>query len=83
LLPASHTLQIQGISLIGEFVEFRGVGNSPTIQICHPDRILNELRFEKYQGTDAPGTLLPPVKLYQSKNVYFVLDGNHRVAPLK
>ena len=29
------------------------------------------------------GTPLPPVKLYQIKNEYFVLDGNHRVAAAK
>ncbi len=29
------------------------------------------------------GTVLPPVKLYQIKNEYYVLDGNHRVAAAK
>ena len=29
------------------------------------------------------GIFLPPVKLYQIKNEYFVLDGNHRVAAAK
>ncbi|MDM8556777.1 hypothetical protein QUF75_18785 [Desulfococcaceae bacterium HSG7] len=31
------TLQIQGVSLIGEFVEFRGVGNSPILSITHSE----------------------------------------------
>jgi DNA-binding Lrp family transcriptional regulator/uncharacterized ParB-like nuclease family protein len=29
------------------------------------------------------GKSLPPVKLYQIKNEYYVLDGNHRIAALK
>ncbi len=29
------------------------------------------------------GTVLPPVKLYQIKDEYYVLDGNHRVAAAK
>ena len=29
------------------------------------------------------GKTLPPVKLYQIKNEYYVLDGNHRIAALK
>jgi uncharacterized ParB-like nuclease family protein len=40
-------------------------------------------RLEKIKNALRRGNSLPPVKLYQIKNQYYVLDGNHRVAAAK
>ena len=40
-------------------------------------------RLEKIAAALRQGKSLPPVKLYQIKNQYYVLDGNHRVAAAK
>jgi uncharacterized ParB-like nuclease family protein len=37
-------------------------------------------RLEKIKSKMKSGKVLPPVKLYQIKNEYFALDGNHRIA---
>ncbi len=37
-------------------------------------------RLEKIKAAMKQGKTLPPVKLYQIKNEFYVLDGNHRVA---
>lgn len=37
-------------------------------------------RLEKIKNRMRSGRRLPPVKLYQIKNEYFALDGNHRIA---
>ena len=37
-------------------------------------------RLKKIKGAIRQGKPLPPVKLYQIKDEYYVLDGNHRVA---
>lgn len=37
-------------------------------------------RLEKIKNRMRSGKMLPPVKLYQIKNEYFALDGNHRIA---
>lgn len=37
-------------------------------------------RLENIKKVMRSGKTLPPVKLYQIKNEYFVLDGNHRIA---
>jgi uncharacterized ParB-like nuclease family protein len=37
-------------------------------------------RLEKIKSKMKAGKALPPVKLYQIKNEYYVLDGNHRIA---
>lgn len=37
-------------------------------------------RLEKIKSKMKSGKELPPVKLYQIKNEYFALDGNHRIA---
>ena len=37
-------------------------------------------RLEKIKRRMREGKALPPVKLYQIKNEYFALDGNHRIA---
>ncbi len=40
-------------------------------------------RFEHVMGLMKDGVALPSVKLYQIKDEYYVLDGNHRVAAAK
>ena len=40
-------------------------------------------RFESVLSAMRNGTVLPPVKLYQIKDEYYVMDGNHRVAAAK
>ena len=40
-------------------------------------------RLEAIKQAYRNGKSLPPVKLYQIKNEYYVLDGNHRIAALK
>ena len=37
-------------------------------------------RLEKIKNRMRSGKILPPVKLYQIKNEYYALDGNHRIA---
>jgi hypothetical protein len=37
-------------------------------------------RLEKIKSNMRAGKTLPPVKLYQIKNEYYALDGNHRIA---
>jgi hypothetical protein len=37
-------------------------------------------RLEKIKSKMKAGNALPPVKLYQIKNEYYALDGNHRIA---
>jgi hypothetical protein len=37
-------------------------------------------RLEKIKSRMKAGKALPPVKLYQIKNEYYALDGNHRIA---
>ena len=52
----------------------------------------NQFRFLTHQNSDRfrsvleamrSGTVLPPIKLYQIKDEYYVVDGNHRVAAAK
>ena len=40
-------------------------------------------RLEKIRSKMRAGKTLPPVKLYQIKNDYYALDGNHRIAAAK
>ena len=40
-------------------------------------------RLEKIKEKMKMGKALPPVKLYQIKNEYYALDGNHRIAAAK
>jgi DNA-binding Lrp family transcriptional regulator len=40
-------------------------------------------RLEKIKSKMRAGKALPPVKLYQIKNEYYALDGNHRIAAAK
>ena len=40
-------------------------------------------RLENIKASMRRGKLLPPVKLYQIKDEFFVLDGNHRVSAAK
>lgn len=49
-------------------------------------RIRPHMPVERLEGIKKAlkeGKSLPPVKLYQIKNEYYVLDGNHRIAALK
>jgi hypothetical protein len=49
-------------------------------------RIKSHLSTERFQNIKAAmriGKVMPPVKLYQIKDEYYVLDGNHRVAAAK
>ncbi len=40
-------------------------------------------RFSSVLAAMRTGTVLPPIKLYQIKDEYYVVDGNHRVAAAK
>ena len=40
-------------------------------------------KFERVRSLMQAGVSLPPVKLYQIKDEYYVLDGNHRVSAAK
>jgi len=40
-------------------------------------------RLQRIKRAMKEGKLLPPVKLYQIKDEYYVLDGNHRIAAAK
>jgi hypothetical protein len=40
-------------------------------------------RLQRIKRAMTAGKLLPPVKLYQIKDEYYVLDGNHRIAAAK
>jgi len=46
-------------------------------------RALPSDRLQKIKSLMLKGKVLPPVKLYQIKDEYYVLDGNHRVAATK
>lgn len=48
-----------------------------------PKRHVSTKRFNEIKRSMREGTALPPVKLYQIRNDYYVLDGNHRVAAAK
>ncbi len=49
----------------------------------HPKRHLPTDRYLKIKAAMSEGKSLPPVKLYQIKDEYYVLDGNHRIAAAK
>ena len=40
-------------------------------------------RLQRIKAAMRGGQVLPPVKLYQIKDDYYVLDGNHRIAAAK
>ncbi len=48
-----------------------------------PKQHMPSARLQSIKMAMKNGKLLPPVKLYQIKNEYYVLDGNHRVAMAK
>ncbi|MCG8615696.1 MAG: ParB/RepB/Spo0J family partition protein, partial [Desulfobacterales bacterium] len=48
-----------------------------------PKKHVSGKRFSDIKRTMREGGSLPPVNLYQIRNDYFVLDGNHRVAAAK
>ena len=48
-----------------------------------PKQHLGSERYESIKQALRDGKRLPPVKLYQIKDEYFVLDGNHRIAAAK
>ena len=48
-----------------------------------PKKHISGKRFTNIKQMMRDGKLLPPVKLYQIRNDYYVLDGNHRVAAAK
>ncbi len=48
-----------------------------------PKRQVSSRRFNDIKKAMRSGTPLPPVKLYQIRNDYYVYDGNHRVAAAK
>lgn len=48
-----------------------------------PKKHVSEKRFTSIKKAMRDGKSLPPVKLYQIRNDYYVLDGNHRVAAAK
>ena len=48
-----------------------------------PKKHMSGKRFNDIRRTMRQGGALPPVNLYQIRNDYYVLDGNHRVAAAK
>jgi len=48
-----------------------------------PKKQISGKRFTDIKKNMREGKLLPPVKLYQIRRDYYVLDGNHRVAAAK
>ncbi len=48
-----------------------------------PKKHVADKRFSSIKKAMRDGKSLPPVKLYQIRNDYYVLDGNHRVAAAK
>ncbi len=48
-----------------------------------PKRQISSKRFNEIKRAMREGKPLPPVKLYQIRDDYYVLDGNHRVAASK
>lgn len=48
-----------------------------------PKKHVDSRRFSDIKKAMREGSRLPPVKLYQIRKDYFVLDGNHRVAAAK
>lgn len=48
-----------------------------------PKKHVSAKRFRDIKRTMREGGTLPPVNLYQIRNDYYVLDGNHRVAAAK
>ena len=48
-----------------------------------PKKHVSKKRFSDIKRTMREGGTLPPVNLYQIRNDYYVLDGNHRVAAAK
>jgi DNA-binding Lrp family transcriptional regulator len=48
-----------------------------------PKKHISEKRFSDIKRAMREGKSLPPVKLYQIRNDYYVLDGNHRVSAAK
>jgi DNA-binding Lrp family transcriptional regulator len=48
-----------------------------------PKKQISVKRFSDIRRAMRDGKSLPPIKLYQIRNDYYVLDGNHRVAAAK
>jgi len=48
-----------------------------------PKKHLSTQRFSDIKQAMRQGRAIPPVRLYQIRNQYYVLDGNHRVAAAK
>ncbi len=48
-----------------------------------PKHHITNQRYEGIKNALREGRRLPPVKLYQIKDEYYVLDGNHRIAAAK
>ncbi|WP_022665481.1 Lrp/AsnC ligand binding domain-containing protein [Desulfospira joergensenii] len=48
-----------------------------------PKRHVDSRRFSEIRQAMREGTRLPPVKLYQIRKDFYVLDGNHRVSAAK
>ena len=48
-----------------------------------PKKYISGKRFQNIKKNMREGKPLPPVQLYQIRNDYYVLDGNHRVAAAK
>ncbi len=64
--------------IMGSVGRYRDFDSKFRLVKGRPSERLKNIRKLMRQGTP-----LPPVKLYQNKNEYFVLDGNHRVAVAK
>ncbi len=71
-----QTIQLEKITgSVGKYYDFDSR--------FRPKKHVSKKRFSDIKRTMREGGNLPPVNLYQIRNDYFVLDGNHRVAAAK
>ncbi|MBT8372118.1 MAG: Lrp/AsnC ligand binding domain-containing protein [Deltaproteobacteria bacterium] len=65
-------------SIVGSVGRYQDFDNQFRFKQNHPSERLQRIKDAMRQGR-----LLNPVELYQIKNEYFVLDGNHRISAAK
>lgn len=63
------------VGSVGRYQDFDGQ--------FHPKNVRQSERLEEIRQAMREGKCLPPVALYQIKDEYYIMDGNHRVAAAK
>ncbi len=69
---------VEVAKIIGSFDRYRDFD-----RYFLPKKVHLQKRWAKIHNLIARDVILPPVKLYKVANIYFVLDGNHRVSVSK